>query len=50
MYIQICKGKTAPAFAKKFYLEAKFLVTYRRLGLENAVTIALSSVAAHPHL
>ena len=50
MSIQIRSGETAPAFAERFYREAQVLVTCGRLTLDDAVTAAVSAVAAHPHL
>ena len=50
MSIQIRAGETAPAFAERFYREAQVLVTCGRLTLDDAVTAAVSAVAAHPHL
>ena len=50
MSIQIRAGESAPAFAERFYREAQVLVTCGRLNLDDAVTAAVSAVAAHPHL
>ena len=50
MLIRIQAGETVPAFAERFYCEAQVLVTCRRLNLDDAVTAAVSAVAAHPHL
>lgn len=50
MIIQICTGKTAPAFSERFYREAQVLVTCKRLDLIDSFTATVSSLASHPHL
>ena len=50
MAIQLKQGEAASSFAERFYWEAQVLVTCGKLTMDDAITAAVSSVLAHPHL
>ena len=50
MAIQLKQGEAASSFAERFYREAQVLVTCGKLTMDDAITAAVSSVSAHPHL